>query len=443
MPDRRAVADPEGALHALEKAFEADPSNAAALDALARIHTEARRFDVLRALLETARAQSTGRRAIDLDLALGDLLVEQTEDVEAARAAYQSALAADPAETRALQGLERLALQSGDDEAVIEAFEREAAVTTDRGRLAFLVWELVRLRERKEEPEEALLWIERLAQVAPDDRRVLECCARLQEQLGHDEELAQTLDQLDRQLAGGERATNRRRIADLYAKLGDAERSAAAYRAALEADPEDLAALRALLRILERSGDLAELAEAHGRLAALTTGDERRDSLGVRAEVLEALGQPHDALAVIERIAAEFGPMPEQMALHERLLEATARYEDLAALLAAKREALPADSHAAAGLELRRAELVRERLGRPAEAIRLYRAALAGRHADEDRERALDGFESALRESGDREGLAELLATRAAACTEPVRAAELELERAELLEEADRTADAR
>jgi golgin subfamily B member 1 len=438
-----ALADPEGATRALEKAFEADPSDPAAFDALARLHTEARRFDALRALLETARARSIGRRAIDLDLALGDLLLEQTEDVEAARAAFQSALAADPSEPRALQGLERIALQSGDDAAVIEAFEREAAVTTDRGRLAFLVWELVRLRERKEEPEEALLWIERLAQVAPEDRRVLECCARLQEQLGHHEELAATLDQLDRQLSGGDRAGNRRRIAELYEKAGDTERSTAAYRAALEADPEDLAALRALLRILERSGDLAELADAHGRLAALVTGDERRDSLAVRAEVLEALGQPHDALSVMERIAAEFGPMPEQMALHERLLEATARYEDLAALLASKREALPGDAAAVPGLELRRADLVRERLARPAEAVRLYRAALAGRLADEDRERALDGLEASLRESGEREGLADLLGERAAACTEPARAAELELERAELLEEADRAADAR
>jgi tetratricopeptide (TPR) repeat protein len=438
-----ALADPEGAARALESAFAADPSDPQAFDALARLHTEARRFDALRTLLETARARSTGRRAIELDLALGDLLLEHTEDVEAARAAFQSALAGDAHEARALQGLERIALQSGDDEAVIDAFEREAAVTTDRGRLAFLVWELVRLRERKEEPDEALLWIERLAQVAPEDRRVLECCARLQEQLGHHEELAATLDQLDRQLTGPERAGNRRRIAELHDKVGNAERAAAAYRSALEADPEDVAALRALLRILERSGDLAELAEAHGRLASLTTGDERRDSLAVRAEVLEAVGEPHEALAVMERIAAEFGPLPEQMALHERLLEATSRYEDLAALLAAKRAALDVDSPGAPGLDLRRADLVRERLARPAEAVRLYRAALAGRLLDEDRERALDGLEAALRESGEREGLADLLGERAAACTEPARAAELELERAELLEEAERTADAR
>jgi len=438
-----SLSDPEGAERALERALEADPSDAEALEALTRRHRAAGRPDALRALLEATRPRASGRRAAELDLQLGELLLEHFDDVEAARAAFLSALAADPTEPRALQGLERIALQSGDDEAVIEAFEREAAVTSDRGRLSFLVWELVRLRERKDEPDEALLWIERLAQVSPEDARVLACCARLQEQLGHHEDLAQTLGQLDRCLEGAERAANRRRLAELYEKLGDGERAVASLRGALEADPEDVAALRALLAPLERSGQLAELAEVHGRLAALVEGEERIACLRARAELLESLGDAHAALAVVERLEREAGPRPEVSASLERLLERTARYEDLAAHLEARRSALPPDAAAEAReLALRRADLLRERLSRPAEAARVYREALADL-AGEPRGRTLDALEAALRESGEREGLVDLLAERIAAGGDPLRLATLELERAALQEELGQGADAR
>jgi tetratricopeptide (TPR) repeat protein len=439
---RGELGDSEAAALALERALEADPVDPAALDALARLHQDAGRFDSLRALLERGREHARGRQALELAVRLGELLLERFDDVEAAREAFQAALALDSADTRALQGLERIALQSGDDEAVIDAFEREASVTTDRGRLSFLVWELVRLRERKEEPDEALLWIERLAQVAPEDRRVLECCARLQEQLGHHEERVETLARLDVLLQGRERAANRRHQAELHEKLGDTERALACYRGALEADPEDVAALRALLGPLERSGRKAELAEAHGQLAQLVEGEERIACLGARAALLEELGDAQGALAVVERLAREVGPRPEVVASLERLLEATARYEDLAAQLEARQRSLPDGSPEAAELALRRADLLRGRLARAAEAASLYRAA-ADALPEEGRARALDGLEAALRSSGDSLALAELLGARAEACGDAARAGEIELERAGLLEQSEQSAEAR
>src|SRR4029453_19660385 len=137
---------------------------------------------------------------------------------------------------------------------------------------------------------EALLWIERLAQVAPEDRRVLECCARLQEQLGHLDELAESLERLCLVLQGKERAANRRRRAELAEKRGHPEQAVACYRAALDADPEDTGALRALLAPLERTGRLAELADVRGQLAQLVEGEERNECLAARADLLEQLG---------------------------------------------------------------------------------------------------------------------------------------------------------
>jgi len=434
--------DGEAARLALERAVEADPSSAEAIDALAGSYAAAGLFDELRSLLEGAREHGSGRRALELSTRLGDLLLERFEDVEAARAAFQAALAVDATDPGALQGLERAALRTGDEDAVLEAFEREAAVTSDRGRLAFLVWELVRLHERRDEPEEALLWIERLAQVAPEDRRVLECCARLQEQLGHDDERVETLERLDLVLHGVERAANRRKLAELAWKGGDLERAVERLRGALDADPDDVAALRALVEPLERTGRLAELADVRGRLAERLEGEERIACLAARIELLESLGDPQGALAVAERLHREVPARADFSATVERLLERAARYEDLAALLEERRREAPEGSGERRALALRRAEILRERLARPAEAAALYRDALAGLDG-EARASALAGLEDALRASGDRDGLAELLAERAECAGDADEAAALALERAVLLEDAGRSAEAR
>ena len=438
----RRSGDPELACRALERAVEADPACADAVDALAVTYAETGQFDELRALLDGAREHASGRRAVELAVRLGDLLLERFDDVEAARAAFQAALDEDSADSAALQGLERAALRTGDEQAIVEAFEREAAVTSDRGRLAFLVWELVRLHERREEPEEALLWIERLAQVAPEDRRVLECCARLQEQLGHDDERIETLERLDVVLQGPERAANRRRLAELERKRGNQEAALARLHGALEADPDDVAALRALLEPLEQTGRLAELADVRGRLAERLEGDERVACLAARVALLEALDDPQAALASAERLRREAPGREDVVATLERLLERTARYEDLAALVEERRSGAPVGSPEARAFALRRAEILRERLARPAEAAALYREALAGEDDAEARARALAGLEDALRASGDREGLAELLAERAAAAS-GAEAAALGLERAALLDEAGRPGEAR
>ncbi|HEX2486324.1 MAG TPA: tetratricopeptide repeat protein, partial [Myxococcota bacterium] len=432
----------DAARRALERAVEAHPSSAAGIDALAASYSAAALFDELRALLEGAREHASGRRALDLSVRLGDLLLERFEDVEAARAAFEAALAVDGADPGALQGLERAALRTGDEQAVLEAFEREAAVTTDRGRLAFLVWELVRLHERRDEPEEALLWIERLAQVVPEDRRVLECCARLQEQLGHDDERVETLERLDLVLHGAERAANRRKLSELAWKRGDLERAIERLYGALEADPADVAALRALLEPLERTGRVAELADVRGRLAEHLEGDERAACLAARIALLESLGDVQGALSVAERLRAEGPARTEITDTVERLLEQAARWEDLAALLEERRRDEASSPERARALALRRADLLRERLGRPADAAALYREALPGLDG-EARTHAAAALEDALRASGDRDGLAELLAERAERASDPAEADALSLERAALLDESGRREDAR
>ena len=438
---RLAGDDDSEAIAAFERALAARPDAEEAADALLRLHEDAERWEEVRALLERAAAPAVGRRALALRTRLGELLLSRFEDPDAARDAFQAALEADPSDPRALQGLERVALASGDEDTILEAFEREAAVTTDRARLTFLVWELARILETRDQPDEALLWIERLVQVAPDQRDVLETCSRLQEQLGHDEELVGTLERLDLLLCGTEQAANRRRLAELHAKGGDTDAAIDAYRRALLADPEDLAALRALLEPLERTHQLRELADVHATLAERVAGDDRAAHLAARADLLEGpLDDPQGALGALEQLAEVRGACPEREDRIADLLDRTGRHGELAERLARR---LDGDETGNAALELRLCELLAETLGRAGEALTRLEALEAREDLEASlREPVLEALERALRIGGDGAALARFLERRADAADDPETTARLQLERAGLLCELGRPEEA-
>jgi lipopolysaccharide biosynthesis regulator YciM len=217
------LSDSEAAIDAFERARVEDPEQTLIIEALERLYLKTESWEKLRELLKERLERATGRRAVELHCTLGELTLEQFQDIEAARQSFETAIAIDPTARRALQGIERIALVSGDEDAIVEAFEREASVTTDRSRLSFLVWELVRILEERNQPDEALLWIERLVAAMPEDRPALETCARLQETLRHSSELRETLERLDVLLQGEEQAANRRRLADSHAADGDVD----------------------------------------------------------------------------------------------------------------------------------------------------------------------------------------------------------------------------
>lgn len=434
--------DETEAIAAFERALAARPDTQDAVDALLRLHESHERLDAQRELLERAAPAASGRRALALRTRLGELLLGHFDAPDDALAAFQSALEADPSDPRALQGLERVALASGDEDTILEAFEREAAVTTDRARLTFLVWELSRILETRDQPDEALLWLERLVQVAPEQRDVLENCSRLQEQLGHDEELVATLERLDVLLRGTEQAANRRRLAELHNKSGDVAAAVDAYRHALQADPEDLASLRALLEPLERTGQLRELADTHAALAERVAGGDRVRHLSARADLLEdPLDDLQGALVSLELLTGELGSTPEREDRIADLLDRSGRHQELADRLTGR---LAGEEAEDALLELRLCELLGETLGQAGAALERLERLEARADLDEDlREPVLEAFERALRIGGDGEALARFLERRAESATDPETAARLHLERAGLLCELGRPEEAR
>lgn len=423
--------DIAAAMEAFEHAAAIVPGDTRVVSGLDRLLRKTEGWEALRAHLARSAAAVDPQAAATLHGQRGALEIEHFEDLDGARACFEAALSLDAECVAARQGLERIALTLGDDDTILEAFEREATTSADPSRLAFLVGELARIHEEQGRPDRALHWLEQLAAAAPEDIAVLSECARLQQALERGEALCRTLEAIDRHVDGAERAAVRRRLGAARAELGETELALGAYAGALAAQPTDLESARACVSLLAPSGRYAELAVAQRRVAELATGSERIVALyalgALRAEQLSDLS---GAVACFEAIAHEPSAPSDT---EDRLLsglEQLARFDELCARLERRRARLDPLAPEAFALDLRRAELLLDRLGRADEALPLFDLV---REALPEDGRALAGLERALRRSGNTLRLVALLAELEERETDTELRAARKLERAGLL----------
>ncbi len=438
----RRLGDRRGARDAYARSFAARPTQPAAAAALERLYRADEDWDALRTFLaEAARSGPSAERPRYL-CALGDLLAQRLARPGEATRAYEAALALDAGCLGAHRGLQQLAAASGDVEAVIRAFEREAEVSSDRMRLAHLVGELVPRLEATRRPEQALAWALRWLEAAPDEVDAYQECARLYQQLGLDAELVGVLEKLDPLLTGPDQARNRKRLAEHHAACGRLDAAIRICRAALEADPRDAETQGRLVGHLEGAGRLEELAQARRWLADLLPPVERARCLDALARLLaEQLDDPAGAIGVLLEVAGEPAAPADLEPRLEALLERSGRWEELVARLAERAAQLPAGSPEAVALGLRRAGTLLAQLERLEEAAAVYREV---RTATPDSEEARLGLERALRAADRPEALAEFLAEEAERAPTPGARERAALERAVLLEERlDRIEEAR
>jgi len=444
--------DEEAALDAWRRAFAEDPATPGAALALDRLLRKAEAWQELAGVLEQAceEVPEPERPALLCsrgELALGPLREIHPDAPERARRAFEQALALEPGLPRALEGLARLAEETGDEGALLRAFEEEAERTADPERRAALAAELARRRVGRGEPEAAVAWAERWLAEAPASRDALELCASLHEELGRDAELAADLLRLDALAEGRERAGVQRRLAALHERGKRLEEALAARLAAVEADPEDVQSLRAVVEPLESAHRFTELSRVLRSLAPRVPPPEHAEVASRLASVLaERLEDPDAAIVVLWRLVEDPDAPPDVDERLEALLEHTGRYAELAQRLAERRQTLEADAPEALELDLRRAELLASLLHQHEQAAELYRTLLEHLgDAPESRALracALEGLEQCVRGAGDGGELARVLALRAEETDDPAARDARLLERARLLEDGLEATDA-
>jgi tetratricopeptide (TPR) repeat protein len=428
------LGDADAAIGALTRAFDANPR---AHDVVRRLQTQltkTERWSDLREVLERARGEGAERHRASYACALGALFLDRLDDRDAAARSYDAALQLDPQSTEALQGLERIARESGDVGAMIQLYEREASATDDPARMVEVIPGLARLLEERSEPERALEWCERLLAVSPEHLEALQISSRAQRSLGQLEALEQTLVRLDPLLQGAEQSAQREARAALLLQRGAVDDALDALEAAVEADSGNVDSLRALELRYRDAQRLQDVARVQRKLADLLTGPERARCLADLATLLEDdLGDVDGAIVVLWRLC-DLGDRPGDATDRlESLLERAGRFEELAQQLLERRRSLEDESPEAQRIDLRRARLLMDKLGQVEEAAGLYRSV---RSHDPSCHEATEGLEQALRASNDSAGLVVLLESRARSEADARARATIDLERAIILEEA-------
>ncbi len=444
------LGDPESALDAQRRAFAADPATPGVALALDRLLRKAESWMELEELLRAARHAAPERERPALLCSLGELVSGQLTGetlepdapaAEVAREAFEEALGLEPAAPRALHGLERLAAASGDGDAILRAYAREAEVTRERDRRIFLLWELARLCEAQDRLDETADWLLRLRRDLPQDPDAAAGLVAIQTRREDDAGRCEALEHHASLLHGAARAAVLCTLAEHHAARDREPLAVAAWLGALEADPGDVAAMTALLEPLERGGRLQELVRVRRSLAEHLPPAERAACLSVLAHLLaDRLEDPDAAVVVLWRLVEDPDAPADVDERLERALERTGRFEELAQRLAERRHTSEPGSPEARELDLRRAEVLSRELGHLEEAAELYREVLGALDPGEtgyreQRAALLDALEGVVRRASDVEGLVGVLAERAADCPDPERRAAMDLERAGLLEE--------
>ncbi len=369
---RDRLNDPAKAIELFEQLFEDDPNDEDAADALRVLYDQEGRYQDLGRLLERLIDVATSpsiRSALRLELA------RLTEDRFASRDSAIDLLRAvlddDPSQEQAVERLSDLYERTQRDEDLADLLTRQIEDARDRGDLAAELRFQVRLGDiyesRLEDRGRAIDTYRAVLERDADHVGALSALSRLLKADGHLEECAEVMERL-LGLARDEQAVRRAlELAEVYEKLGDTPRAAAALERGLAADPRNGELQKRLRPLYEGLGDYRKLADLHAREAELAQDpeeavlllrkaaavlSEHTDDVGRAAELLERateikprdrelllelcdhytkIGRGRDAVRVLERVVESFGQKRtrELAELHRRLASAYMEYGEM------------------------------------------------------------------------------------------------------------------
>jgi tetratricopeptide (TPR) repeat protein len=318
---------PEAAAEILEKILERQPGYVPALTRLARIYETAgdweRCGETLRRALEL---KPTGRDAADLHYRLGRVTEAQGGDLAAALPHYEEALMHDAGHGDATAALERAARERGDWGEVASLLARREASEPDGARRLSLAIELAGIyREKLGRAAEAIPYLERAEQAAPDDVAVAETLAELYFAAGRGADAERLSRKLVEKMRAARRskdvARHQQRLGALREAANDLPEALKAYEDAFRIDPSNAHTMAGLARIYFANADWEKARRVY-RSMLLQNLDP---ALGIsKADVYLALGDIH----------ARLGEGPKARGMYERGLELDPQHERLREALA-------------------------------------------------------------------------------------------------------------
>jgi tetratricopeptide (TPR) repeat protein len=353
----------------------------AALDMLVTNYNQAtRQLDGVAAIkkaiefAETSERQSLHRRA-------GAALASQRADIEALEQ-YSALLLIEPSDSDALKQLRVLSVRARRLDIRAEALFNAAQKCDDDGLKVSLLADSAQIYSNMlNEPDRAIEIFNSVMDI-PDvePSTALMVAHNLNELFGSAGRSEERLEVLERLAVLENNAAVKRTIlqevAQLAMELGDPDRALTSWTTVLENNGNDLAALSAVVDLMERTERWEQMVEALRRRAeAPVVPEQRRADLVVMAELLkEKIEDSGASVEMWKRIVKEFGPRGDALEALDELLSDSERWEELAALF---EEATGGEYKRIEKYNLRLGDLHRLQLQNPKTAVRFYSNALA------------------------------------------------------------------
>ena len=275
-----------------------DPNSVFALTRLAKIYESSGDWMMCSDVLAQALALGpTGSDAAELFTQLGTVAIRGTGDLDTARAHYLEALRHDPNSTSALQALETLARESGDDGELAALLERRLdGGTLPDEQARSLLLEIIELQRRIGNLHAVLPRVEAALRAAPTDLSLVALLADLYTQSDRGDLAAPLFDQLVEDARTGRRlkdvARFRQRQGSLLEAQGDTAGAIVAYDEAFRVNPTDTLTMAGLGRLAMAAKDWEKARRVY-RSMVLQNLDP---SAGItKGQVYLALGDIHVA----------------------------------------------------------------------------------------------------------------------------------------------------
>ncbi len=348
----RAAAAFERASHGIEPR--------SALAALERVLARSGRWpDVAFVIRREAEVADDDPQRAEYLYRAGDLAETTLRDEAGAVAAYREVLQLVPTHAQARQSLERMVTtapdqraaivevleplfdQDGDAARLVMILEVRLGLTTDpldRASILSRVAELTehRLGDRNRALDAALRWLA----IEPSSSQALVEVERLADRLGQWSEVGSRLETIVRAPDASTRDRDTQVALHVFlgkiqrVRLGQLDAAAASYQAALELEPESVAALDELITILRQKGDQLALADAlrrRGRTASEAA--DRRAAFAEVASICERAGDRAGATVAWREISdhddTDRGALDELARLYRATVQRTELVETL------------------------------------------------------------------------------------------------------------------
>ena len=452
---------PEQAFAALATAMRLAPDDADIRAAARAAAEDADALDSYAEVLEEILEAGAGPVAIALHRELADVFEKKLNRQDDAVAQLQAVLELDGKHLEALRSLQRLHRTREEYQALVPLIERLAVLESDPAARSALEREAAVLSEQKlDDLERAATNWRRIAARDVLAREAATALDRLYAELDKPQELAFALElrrnqegqsPQGRELAFRLAALRQNRLKDprgaleVYRQILSEDPSHEGSREALEAwargqDEEGAAAAEILDAVLARTGDhQRRIAIREARLMHATTQTSRARLAGeIRAILERDLGQPEAAFMNALKAFTDGLDREAVQPELERLARATGSFDELAEIYESTADELAEGDEQRVPL-LRRAAELREQLGEPEEATRLWKALLE--QVPQDRQ-ALDSLSRLYEKSKNAKSLSDVYVKQAQLASDPAARCELLLKAAEAFETAGDDAQA-